>query len=213
MDKVLNMFTPIRAKITPNGGAMNPGSIVTIDTNVPATVVYSLDGSEPSIGNLGTFRADAPVSVELRVSARVRFFAFDNRSGQSFNVTRRAEATFTIDRTNPLESFRDTSFFFRKLVTNIVDENFYLTEGRWLVPTSSFPFTYDFVNRQPFPVFLRVIHNGVDIFSNFPVVGVNESKEVTIRPISGDNTIEIQTEQAGQTALYDIGRYDVDVYA
>jgi len=195
MDKVTTLYTPIKATITPNGGPVNAGSTVTIDTNVPATVVYTLDGSEPRLGFIGSFRADAPVDIELRVPARIRYRAFGSQIGRAFNQTRMQEASFTVVRNNPLEAYRDTSNVFRRLVRNIVDQNFYLTEGKWLVPTSSKPFTYAFVNREPYSILLRVLHNGIDVFQNFPVVAQNAMQEVPIRPTSGENTIEIQTEQ------------------
>jgi hypothetical protein len=213
MEKVLNMYAPIRTEVSPEGGEIDVGTVVTIDTNIPATVAYTLDGSEPHLGAFGTFRADAPVEIELKVPARVRFKAFDSRVGQATNTTKTQEATFSMARTNAAEAFRDTAHFFRRLNALIVDENFYLTEGRWLLPVAGRPFTYVFVNREAFPVQLRVLHNGVDVFNNFPIVGVNQAKEVPIRPVSGENTIEVQTHRGGSTALYDIGRYDIDTYA
>jgi hypothetical protein len=213
MNKVVNLFTPISAEITPDGGTLSAGDFVTIDTNVPAVVLYTIDGSEPKVGGMGTFRGDAPVQFELRVSARVRFKAIDSRLGRSTNQTKTQEASFTIERNNPVEEFRDTAHFFRRLVKSIVDQNFYLTEGKWLVPTSSRAYTYAFVNREGFPVRLRVLHNGIDIFTQFPIVGANQLKEVPIRPMSGENVLEIQTQRAGSTALYDIGLYDIDTYA
>jgi hypothetical protein len=213
MSKVVNLYTPITATIMPNGGNLNPGDVVTIDTNVPATVIYTIDGSEPRIGSFGTSRGDAPVEIELRVPARVRFRAVDSRLGRFMNATKTLEAAFAMERNNPVEAFRDTANFFRRLSAAIVDQNFYLTEGKWLVPVAGRPYTYVYVNREPFPIRLRVIHNGVDMFNVFPIVGPEQAKEVPIRPISGENTIEVQTERAGSTALYDIGRYDIDTYA
>jgi hypothetical protein len=213
MEKVLHIYAPIRGTISPAAGTLNPGDIVTIDTNIPATVVYTRDGSEPHLGAFGSLRADAPVEVELRVSTRIRFMAFDNRLGQETNATKTQEAMFEIVRKNPIEIFRDTTNFYRRLVKSIVDQNFYLTEGKWVVPVGSRPFTYVFVNREGFPILLRVLHNGVDVFNQFPIVGLNEAKEIPIRPISGENIIEVQTHRAGSTALYDIGRYGVDTYA
>jgi hypothetical protein len=213
MEKVLNLYTPIRAAITPNGGDLNPGDSVTIDTNVPATVVYTIDGSEPRLGSFGTFRADSPVSIELVTVARVRFKAFDNRVGRASNATKTQEADFNVIRTNPIEVLRDTAHFFKRLTKIMVDENFYLTEGNWLVSVGNLPYTFMFVNREGFPIRLRVLHNGIDVFSQFPIVGPGQSKEVPIRPVSGENTIEVQTQRGGTTALYDIGRYDIDTYA
>lgn len=213
MDKVQKLYTPITSTITPSDGTIGTGSVVVIDTNVPAVVLYTIDGSEPKLGGIGTFRGDAPVQFELRVSARVRFKATDSRLGRSTNQTKTQEATFTVERNNPVEEFRDTAHFYRRLVKSIVDQNFYLTEGRWLVPTSSRAYTYAFVNREGYPVRLRVLHNGIDIFTQFPIVGADQLKEVPIRPTSGENVIEIQTQRAGSTALYDIGLYDIDTYA
>jgi len=213
MDKVTNAFTPIRAAITPDGGILNPGDTVTIDTNVPATVLYTVDGSEPVKGSTGTKQGDAPVSIDLRVSARVRFKAADSRAGLSYNATKTQEATFDIARTNPVESLRDTAHFFRALVESIVDQNFYLTEGTWLVPVGSKPYTFVFLNQEAFPVRMRALHNGVDVFNIFPVVGPGQTKEIPIVATSGDNSIEIQTERAGSVALFDIGRFDIDVFA
>jgi hypothetical protein len=212
MDKVSTVFTPITATVTPNGGLLNPGDEITVDTNVPAIVYYTLDGSAPRAGSFGTVRADAPFSVKLSVPARLRFKAFDSRPGRTTNQTKTQESNFTMTRHAPLESYRDTNNFYRRLIKSIVDQNFYLTEGKWVVPTSSTPFTYVFVNREPYSIYLRVLLNGIDVFTNFPIVGAAEAKEVPIRPLSGENNIEIQTNRAGFTALYDIGRYDIDTY-
>jgi hypothetical protein len=213
MEKVQALYTPIQATITPTGGALNPGDSVTIDTNVPATVVYTIDGSEPRLGSFGAVRTDAPVSIQLRTPARVRFKAFDNRVGRALNATKTQEASFAMTRRNPLEAFRDTAHFYRRLTKIMVDQNFYLTEGNWLVPVSSLAYTYVFVNRESFAVRLRVLHNGIDVFSQPPLVGAGQVAEVPIRPISGDNTIEVQTIRGSHTALYDIGGYDIDTYA
>jgi hypothetical protein len=214
MTKVTTLFTPIVATVTPNGGTLTPGDSIVIDTNVPAVVYYTIDGSEPRAGSFGTKKGDAPITLELRVPTRLRFKAFDSRPGRATNQTKTLEATFDIARSNPLEVYRDTNHFFKKITKAIVDQNFYLTEGKWLVPTSSSPFTYLFVNREPYSIFLRVLHNGVDVYPglNPPLVGAGQSKEVPLRPQSGENRIEIQTNRAGFTALYDSGRYDIDTY-
>lgn len=213
MAYVTTLFTPIVVTVTPEEGEVTGGTKVTIDANVPATLIYTLDGSEPRFGAVGTKRADVPLELEMRVTTRVRFKAFDSRKGKAFNATKTLERTYTVSRTNPAESFRDTNNFYSRLYRSIVDDNFYLTEGKWLLPIGNRPFTYVFVNRQGYPILLRVLHNGVDIYSTFPVVGVDELKEVPIRPTTGDNTIEIQTSRVGSTALFDIGRFDIDVFA
>lgn len=214
MTKVTTLFTPIVATVTPGSGMLTPGDSVVVDTNVPAIVYYTIDGSEPRAGSFGTKKTDAPLTLELRVPTRLRFKAFDSRPGFATNQTKTLEANFDMNRTTPLESYRDTNHFFRKIITAIVDQNFYLTEGKWVVPTSSRPFTYLFVNREPYSVYLRVLHNGVDVYPglNPPIVGSGQAKEVPIRPQSGENRIEVQTNRAGFTALYDIGRYDIDTY-
>ena len=213
MEHVLHLFTPIKATITPNGGTLSPGDVATIDTNVPAVVLFTLDGSDPKLGAFGTRRGESPVEIELRVSTRVRFKAFDTRLGFSYNVSRTREAFFTVPRSNPAESFRSTEHFYNRLIRSVVDDNFYLTEGVWTVPVAGRPYTYVFVNREGFPIRLRVLHNGIDLFTNFPIVGTGQFIEVPIRPISGENTVVVQTQRAGVTALYDLGRYDIDVYA
>lgn len=214
MSKVVNLYTPIRAIVTPAGGAVDAGTKVTVDANIPASVIYTLDGSEPRMGSFGTLRADTPFEIEIRSTTRLRYKAFDSRQGKSSNATKVLEETFNVSRTNPAESFRDTDHFYRRLVKSMVDENFYLTEGRWLLPVATRPYTYVFVNREHHAVYLRVLHNGVDVFSSFPIVGIGEAKEVPIRPTAGANTIEVQTNRGGNIALYDEGSgYDVDVYA
>lgn len=212
MDHVTTVFTPITASVTPNGGTLNPGATVTVDTNVPAVVYYTLDGSAPRAGSFGTQRAETPFSFPLYVASRLRLKAFDSRAGRTTNQTKTMSVEFAMTRHAPLEAYRDSDNFFRRFIKTVVDQNFYLTEGKWVVPTSSTPFTYVFVNREPYSVYLRVLHNGIDVFTNFPIVGVAEAKEVPIRPLSGENNIEIQTNRAGFTALYDIGRYDIDTY-
>lgn len=208
---ISTLFTPIRATATP-AGTITGGSSVTIETNVPATVLYTLDGSEPRLNVEGTFRADAPVSIELRVSARLRFKAIDSRLGRANNQTKTREVRYVVTRNNPAEALRDTSHFYRRLLRSVVDSNFYLTAGRWLLPSSNRSYTYAYVNRESYPVRLRALHNGVDVFTTFPIVGINELKEIPIRPTSGENFIQIQTNRGGSTALYDIGRYDIDTY-
>jgi len=228
MEKIINLFTPIKATIVPGGGTVNPGMVVVIDTNVPASVLYTLDGSDPKALAVGTFRADPPIEISVFVTTRVRFKAFDSRPAFRTNITKTQDALFEAfmppiydvslydapleGRNNPAESFRDTNYFYKRLVKSIVDENFYLTVGKWLLPISQRPFTYLFVNREPYPVRLRVLHNGIDIFPNYPFVLIDEAKEIPISPISGENTLEIQTSR-GQVALYDSGIYDIDVYS
>lgn len=215
MEQVLNIFTSIRAVITPEGGNIAPGSAVVIDANVPATILYTLDGSEPRALAVGTAVAEAPVEIVIASSTRVRYKAFDSRPLFRSNATKTQEATFIVDRLNPAEAFRDTNNFYRRLLRSIVDSNFYLTEGRWVLPTSTRPFTYLFRNREPYFIRLRVLHNGVDVFSEFPSVSTGGVLEVPITPISGENRVEIQTAKigSGSPALYDEGLYDEDVYA
>lgn len=211
MEKVANIFTPIKVTVTPDGGTVNPGDTVTIDTNVPATILYTLDGSAPRLLSSGTLRGDAPVEVVLTATTRLRYKAFDSRLLFKTNVTKTQETTFTVERVNPAEAFRDTNNFYRRLIAAIVDSNFYLTEGKWVLPTTALPFTYLFVNREPYVIHLRVLHNGIDLYSNFPILASGEWLEVPIFPVSGENIIEIQTARLG-AALYDEAIYDESVY-
>lgn len=211
MEQVVNIYAPIEVSVTPNGGLLSPGDTVVIDTNVPATVLYTTDGSKPSALSLGTFRVDAPAEIPVYASTRLRFKAFDIRPLFQANISRTKEAFFSVPRTRPVEVFRDGNNFFRRLIRGIVDSNFYLTEGNWLVPVPNHPMTYLFINRESLTVRVRLLHNGVDVFSTFPLLGPDESLEFPITPTSGENTILVQTEQAN-VALYEDGLYDEDIY-
>jgi len=213
MPYIIKNYTPIDVFVTPPGGNVSPGSSIKIDTNIPTTIFYTLDGTDIDEKNaLSTFRAESPVEFTIYTNMLLSLKAYD-RSVEKKLESKTLKYTFIVNRINRMEDFRDTSFFYRKLVKSVVDQNFYLTEGKWVVPTSPKPQNYVFVNREPFPVYLRVLHNGVDVFSTFPVVGIDGYKDVPIVSVSGPNVIEIQTKRSGGTGLYDTALYDVDVYA
>ena len=196
MAKIQSLFAPTALSFSPSGGTTTAGQVVTLDTNIEDTiVVYSLDGSLPVEGNFGTHTTPAPVEITIKSTTRIRARAF--KRTQTDNTTKTQEQTYTVTRTGtPLESFRTTQRFFGKLVNSLVDLNFYNKEG-WVVPTTTTSkMTYLFVNREPFPVLVNFIHNDVRfVNSNFPAVDPGASYEFTIEPISGDNTIEIQTSR------------------
>lgn len=221
MAKIVNLFTPIEATISPiSGTILFPEDMVTIDTNVPADILWTLDGSDPREGYATTFKGEAPIEIALSVSTIIKFKATDNRAGFSFNQTKTQKASYTVDRLNPIELFR-TNRFFVGLNRVIVDHNFYIGDpsAGFLAPVSADPMTLVFVNREPFTVRVRVKHNGIDIFTDvFPVVVTNGSLEIPLLPFSGDNQISIETQNVlegalSDTALYDIGLYDIDTYA
>lgn len=210
-DKVQTLFTPISVFVTPPSGTVPPGAVVTIDTNVPARVYYTVDSTEPVDGGISTRFADAPVSVPIYTTSLLKCRAVDLRPGY-VQESRTVSTLYTVERKNPLESFRDGLYHYNRLVRSIVDHNFYFTEYKWIVPVSSRPFTYAFVNRNPYPVYVRAVHNGVDLFTQLPNVGAGQAYEIPIRPIRGENVLLIGTSISGGTGIYDVSLYDVDVY-
>lgn len=205
---------PIRVTLTPSPGTVAPGTEVTFDANVASKILYTVDGSAPEEGEVGTYVAYTPFVVELRTSTTIRYKAFDSRVGFESNESRTLQAVYTVVRNNPIETYK-TNHFYLRLNRAIVDAGFYFGPEEWVVPVSKDPFSYVFVNREPFSVRVRLLHNGSDtITGRYPIVPPSGSHEFMITPVSGDNEVVIMVANviSGQVALYDIGEYDVDSY-
>lgn len=196
MAKVQSIFIPILATVTPTPDAFTGAGDVVIDTNVPGVILYTLDGSLPEDGEFGTFKASAPVTITLKTTTELRFRAIDSRPGQDFNYTKTQTLAYTVTRTNPLEVFRDNLHFFRRLYDAIVDKNFYLGDA-WVVPVSSKPYTYLYINKEGFPALVRILQNGIDTLNDFPRVENGSSREFVMTVSTGDVDIEIETNRQG----------------
>lgn len=214
MSYVETLFTPVRTTISPDSGDLPIGATVTIDSNVPTLIYYTLDGSAPEEGEIGTFSGFSPVSISLYTSTKIRYKALDSRAGFEGNESRTLSAEYNILRNRPLEDFK-TRHFYLRLNRAIVDAGFYFGPEGWVVPVSERPMTYVFVNRESFPVHVRLLHNGADVVrEDFPLLATGESYEFLLTPTSGDNEIVIQTSRlgSGEFMMYDVGQYDVDTY-
>jgi hypothetical protein len=199
MMKVQSLFVPVKVVASPlPSPSFEAGDEVVLDTNVPAFILYTLDGSIPQDGALGTFKQDAPVTIKISTTTVLKFKAIDNRLNQDFNQTKTQTLVYTVTRNNPAEIFRDNKHFFKKLDGAIVDHNFYVGGGKWVVPTSNTPYTYLFKNIEGFPVIVRLLQNGIDALntSSFPRLNPGDTIEFPVVSRSGDNNIEIQTEEA-----------------
>lgn len=199
MAKVQTIFLPVKATVTPlPSAAFKAGDEVTIDTNVPAFVLFTLDGSLPKEGEFGTFKEDAPFTIKISTTTTLRFKAVDNRLDKEFNQTKTQKLTYSVSRKNPSEIFRDNKHFFKKLDRAVVDHNFYIGGGDWTVPTSDKLYSYLFKNIEGFRIKVRLLHNGIDALnvSPFPEIEHNGTIEFFIPSRSGDNSIEVQTAKA-----------------
>lgn len=194
MAKVAFLFAPIVATVTPGAGALNPGTIVTIDTNVAARVLFTLDDSPPTEGAVGTTVADAPVEILLAIGATLKFQVIDSK--REDNYTSIQSAVYTITRRNPLEVFRDAKHFYNRLRAAIVDHNFYVGDG-WTVPKSEVPYTYLFRNPESIKVRTRVLHNGRDTRTDgFPILDPKAAAEFSMVIQASENLVEIQTAES-----------------
>lgn len=214
--KVESLFTPIRATVSPDGGDVLPGDFATIDTNIPANIVYTLDGTLPRKGAIGTTTVEAPAIIELKTPTSITFYAYDSRAGKSSNRTRTRRVVFTMDREHTVEEFKINKHFFKRLVGSIVDSNFYNTD-RWVVPISTQPYSYLFINRSVESRQVRLLHNGIDILSTFPVVASQGFFEFNVQPISGANSLVVQARSlsdalSSETLVWDEGEWDVDTW-
>jgi hypothetical protein len=192
--KLTYLYAPIELSFT-SGATVDAGTVVQLDTNIQDSIVlYTLDGSLPVEGNFGTFKGEAPVSVEVKATTRIRARAFSRINSQ--RTTKTLEYTYTVSRTEtPIEKYDTTERFYRKLVKSIVDMNFYNNQG-WVAPTTQNPLYYVFVNNELFSVRVNFLHNGVPhSVTTFPQLAPGESFEFPVSPSSGENTIEIQTSR------------------
>jgi hypothetical protein len=197
MAKLTSLFAPVKATVSPGAGTLRPGMIVTIDTNVPARVHFTLDDSIPTEGAVGTTSADAPVEIVMAISATLKFQAVD--SARPNNYTKIQSFDYVIARNNPLEVFRDGKHFFNLLRTDIVDENFFAAVASvgWTVPKSAKPYTFLFRNPESIKVLTRVLHNGRDTRTDgFPTLDVGGAAEFPMVIRGSENVIEIQTQES-----------------
>lgn len=64
---------------------------------IPATIYYTVNGTQPVIGDPGTFSGASPVTIELPRTADVRFFAVDQAGYQSAEEVRSYEILYWDD--------------------------------------------------------------------------------------------------------------------
>jgi len=196
MTKISSLFVPIELIFTPGGAIVDPGTIIQLDTNIEDTIIlYTLDGSLPIDGNFGTYRSkEDSINVELKATTRIRARAF--KRTQPEYTTKTLEEIYTIARKEtPMENFKTVERFYMKLIDTIVDLNFYNKEG-WVIPTSKNKLYYLFVNKESFPVRVNFLHNGIPFSINtFPQIDPEDFYEFPVSPISGENSIEIQTSR------------------
>lgn len=194
MAKLTSLFAPIVATVTPGAGVVSPGRVITIDTNVAARVLYTLDGSLPADGAVGTHQADAPVGIVLAIATTLKFQAIDSKRPD--NYTSVQSVVFKMTRRNPLETFRDGKHFYNRLRAATVDHNFYVGDG-WTVPKSEVPYTYLFRNPESIKVLTRVLHNGRDTRTDgFPMLDPKAAAEFAMVVRASENLIEIQTQES-----------------
>lgn len=67
------------------------------DLAQPATIYYTVNGTQPIIGDPGTYSAESPVTIELPRTTDVRFFAVDQAGHQSTEETRSYEILYWDD--------------------------------------------------------------------------------------------------------------------
>ncbi|WP_424715157.1 chitobiase/beta-hexosaminidase C-terminal domain-containing protein [Methanobacterium sp.] len=68
----------ITAKATPNGGSYNTNQIVNLTMNLPGTIYYTLDGSNPTTSSSNYI---APISININTV--LKYFAVDSAGDQS----------------------------------------------------------------------------------------------------------------------------------
>lgn len=169
-------------------------NVLTITTDVPATIYYTLDGGDIADGYFWTERGDAPLSIHLVSSTIVTFKAVDSRPNMEWNESRTYRTKITVERKEPaVEQFKKKHFF-QRLSNAIVDHNFYAGDERWTVPVGSTTYYYAWKNIYPRTVLVRCLHNGMEVEPP-KNVEANASVEFPIFPASGNNDIEIQVNE------------------
>lgn len=192
MPKLASLYAPLVATVTPGAGTLTPGQTVTIDTNLEATVLYTLDGSRPEVGAVGTKAAVAPAEIVMAVSATLKYQAFSNQ--RPTNMTKMRAISYTVPRTRPLEEFRDRKHFLRALLAAIVDHNFFSGDG-WTAPKAIRPFTYLVKNIESIRVRVRVLHNGRETRTDgYPTLDPGQAAEFGMQIQATENMIEVQTQ-------------------
>lgn len=199
MAYVETLYLPVKATVTPQpSSTFAAGDDITIDTNIPAFILYTTDGSLPIEGEFGTTKLDAPVTIRIATTTTIRYKAVDNRLDKGFNQTKTQKLTYTVTRHNPAEAFRDNKHFFKKLDDSVVDHNFFIG-GDWTVPASEIRYSYLYKNEEGFKTRVRLLHNGIDsqnvTENNYPQLNAGQTIEFYMPSRSGDNSIEIQTSK------------------
>lgn len=196
MSKVTTLFAPVVPTITPPAGALSLGKAVTIDANIAARILYTLDGSLPEEDEFGTIEAEAPVTIYPAFSCTIRYRAI--ALDQDDNYSKTKSAVFTVARNNPAEIFRDGKHFHRRLLDVTVDDNFFTYAKSWTVPKSSTPYTYLVRNPETIPVRVRLLHNGVDTRAGlpYPTLQPGAATEFGMVVSATSNLVEIQTQES-----------------
>jgi hypothetical protein len=193
------LYAPIVVSTDTPTGQVPPGTIVTISSNVPATALYTLDGSRPISGQPGTFSAPFPFSLQIDVSTVISVRAF--RASDPTKISNTTQFAYTVSRVAPLEVFRDTFRMFKLLQRYVVDYNFYLGGGLWTVPqmpttANTQPYTMVVRNPESKPVIARVLLNGTEVTPgpNYPSIPPLGSIVVPVPFTSPHNVVVVETD-------------------
>lgn len=88
------------------GGVYGTVQNITLTANEVATIYFSIDGTEPSIGSANTRSGASPVTVQLAAGTTfLKFFAIDSTG----NLEAIKSATYTIDLSSPTISLSSSS--------------------------------------------------------------------------------------------------------
>lgn len=90
--------TPPFTQASPAGGLYPSAQQVTLTSNEPAAIYYTLDGSTPSPGGITTFAGVSPVVVNIQNALTLRYFAVDLEG----NIESQRVATYTFDFNPPV---------------------------------------------------------------------------------------------------------------
>ena len=90
--------TPPFTQANPGGGLYPAEQQVTLTSNEPAAIYYTLDGSNPSPGGVTTFAGESPVVVNVNQALSLKYFAVDLEG----NVESLRTESYTFDLNAPI---------------------------------------------------------------------------------------------------------------
>lgn len=160
--------TPPIVTLSPASGAYATVQNITITTNEPATIYYTIDGSEPT-----TSSAVYTAPFSLSTDTTIKYFAKDAAG----NVSEVKTSTFVIDMEAP---YPVETITFTDIKTNSVSFT-------WKKSTSNDVNYYEVASSTDNFVSNEVVHGTVnDTTSSYTIVGLTSGKEYTIRIIAAD---------------------------